>query len=116
MALIAPDHAVFSAGGKTSEVAYRAFARRVVGSTRTPRLKGIEVNGRFGVFFSAEDLSEGLVGQAVDGIFGYEPASATNLMRNMVTFASGGGGGTAKEAPAAKPPGAKPPVDAPKNK
>jgi hypothetical protein len=115
MAFIAPDDPVFSAGGKTSEVAYRAFARRVVGSTRTPRLKGIEVNGRFGVFFSAEDLSEGLVGEAVDGIFGYEPASATNLMRNMVTFASGGGG-TAKEAPAAKPPGVKPPVDAPKNK
>jgi hypothetical protein len=114
MTLIAPDHPVLSAGGKTTEVAYRAFAKRIVGSSRTPRLKTIEVSKRVGVFFSAEDLSEGLVGQAVDGIFGYEPASATDLMRNMVMFASGGG--TAKEVPAVKPAGTKPPVDSPKKK
>jgi hypothetical protein len=101
MNTIAPDHPAFSGGGNGVEVAYRAFARRVVGNTRTPRIKGIEVDKRIAVFFSAEDLSEGLVGQAIDGIFGYEPASATELMRNMVTFASGGG--TRKEPPANAP-------------
>ncbi|MDB5322102.1 MAG: hypothetical protein JWN40_3733 [Phycisphaerales bacterium] len=105
MDLLAPDHPVFSAGGKTAEVSYRAFAKRVVGNARTPRIKGIEVNKRVGVFFSVEDLSEGLVGQAVDGIFGYEPASATELMRNIVMFA--GGGGKAKEAAAVVKPAPK---------
>jgi hypothetical protein len=51
----------------------------------------MEIGGRVAVFFSVEDLSTGLVGQPVDGIYGYEPASATDLMRNMIFYATGGG-------------------------
>jgi hypothetical protein len=91
MKVIEPTHAVFSAGAKTKEVAYRAFARRVIGALQTPRIKGMEIGGRVAVFFSVEDLSTGLVGQPVDGIYGYEPASATDLMRNMIFYATGGG-------------------------
>ena len=36
------------------------------------------------VIFSREDLSAGLVGEPVDGITGYSPASATELMTNIL--------------------------------
>ena len=55
--------------------------------------------GRFGVFYSREDLSTGLVGQSVDGIYGYEPATATRLMRAMLLYAMNDG-----KLPAAAPP------------
>ena len=63
-----------------------------------PQLRGIEINGRLAVIFSKEDLSVGLVGQAVDGIVGYTPETATRLMTRIVKFASGGG-----RPPATKP-------------
>jgi hypothetical protein len=86
-----PSHPVFSAGAKTEEVGYRAFAKRIIGTLRTPRIKGMELNGRIAVFFSAEDLSTGLVGEPVDGVYGYDPESATGLMRNMIFYGTGGG-------------------------
>jgi hypothetical protein len=85
---LAVDHALYD--GKPMEVGYRRFARKsFIGQLKTPRLRGIEVNGRLAVIFSAEDLSVGLVGQAVDGIFGYEPESATALMSCVVRYAAG---------------------------
>jgi len=36
------------------------------------------------VIYSREDLSVGLVGQAVDGIVGYSPATATSLMTRIL--------------------------------
>ncbi len=58
-------------------------------------------------FFSREDLTVGLVGQDVDGIFGYTPESATSLMRNVVLYAAGREPvAAAGDAPqAAAPPG-----------
>jgi hypothetical protein len=47
------------------------------------------VNKRTALFFSAEDLSTGLVGQPVDGILGYDPDSSTKLMARMVLYSSG---------------------------
>ena len=55
-----------------------------------PRLKGVEVGGRTAVLFSREDLTAGMVGQDVDGVFGYTPAVATAIMRNVALYASGG--------------------------
>ena len=63
---------------------YREHAKRVLGSSRAPRLRGIEINGRLAVIYSREDLSAGLVGQAVDGIIGYDPATATALMARIL--------------------------------
>ena len=56
----------------------------------------------------------GLVGQPVDGIIGYDPATATAIMRNIVLYASAGGNAASataptsdsKPAPSPKPPGA----------
>ena len=48
-------------------------------------------NGRLGVIFSREDLSTGLVGHAVDGVIGYDPVTATVLMRNVILYGTGRG-------------------------
>jgi hypothetical protein len=67
---------------------YRAFAHQTVGNLTTPRLRALTINGRPAVFFSAEDLSCGIVGMPVDGIYGYDPASATALVEKLVLFAN----------------------------
>ncbi len=87
---IAPDHALYSAGGeKLAGAAYRDYAQRVVGSAKEPKLQGVERGGRFIILYSREDLSAGLVGQAVDGIIGYDPATATALMTRILHYAAG---------------------------
>ena len=45
----------------------------------------MSVNGKLAVIYSPEDLSGGLVGQPVDGINGYDPATATLLMTRILT-------------------------------
>jgi hypothetical protein len=85
-----PDHPLFSFGDqKAVSIGYRRFARdALVGKLKAPRLRGIQVNGRLAVIFSAEDLSEGLVGQPIDGILGYDPETATSLMSSILQYAS----------------------------
>jgi hypothetical protein len=69
-----------------------------------PRLRGIEVaNGRTGVFYSPEDLSVGLVGMTIDGIYGYDPEDATDLVQNVVMLAMGGAPPRIAAAPPATP-------------
>jgi hypothetical protein len=88
-ATLPPDHPVFAAGGfKIGPIQYRPFSARVLGSLKeTPRIQAIELNGRAAVIFSREDLSAGLVGQAVDGITGYTPQTATELMARIILHA-----------------------------
>jgi hypothetical protein len=88
-----PLHVLYTqVGSKIDEVGYRAFARRVLGEDlKIPRIRGIKINGRIAVFFSAEDLSAGLVGEPVDGIVGYDPDSAALLMEHMILYAETGG-------------------------
>jgi hypothetical protein len=64
-------------------VAYRHFARSRIADLETPRLEGIQIKHRTAVYFSGEDLSVGLVGQQVDGIVGYTPGTALNIMVNI---------------------------------
>jgi hypothetical protein len=86
------DHAIYQ--GAKVPIAYRAFARKtLLGQNDAPRLRGIELNGRVGVIFSPEDLSVGLVGQNVDGIVGYEPATASELMARVIQCGFGRRGG-----------------------
>ena len=80
---------VYNAPLKIKEVSYRRYARKsLVGNAASPRLRGLTVGGRLAVIFSREDLSAGLLGKPVDGIIGYEPQSATDMMTNMVVFAA----------------------------
>jgi hypothetical protein len=86
---IPPDHALYSAGGaKLDEIKFRDYAVRAVGTAREPKLQGVEQNGRYVIVYSREDLSAGLVGQAVDGIIGYDPASATAIMTHVLSYAA----------------------------
>jgi hypothetical protein len=73
------------AGAEIEKVHYRSFARdQLTGVTHLPRLCGVEQNGRIVAYYSREDLSGGLVGQQVDGVLGYDPDSATAIMRNII--------------------------------
>ncbi len=66
-----------------------------------PRLRTILVKDRMAVFFSRDDITEGLLGVMCQTIKGYSPPSAQELLRNIViltsgqTVASAGTGGTA---------------------
>jgi hypothetical protein len=83
------DHPMFSVrADKHATVGYRRFARDTLGSTKSPRLRGIVMGNRIAVFYSPEDLSVGLVGQNVDGILGYDPKSAVDCMTSMVLYAA----------------------------
>mgnify|MGYP005839644419 CR=1 FL=1 len=67
-----------------SFIEYRRFARSRVGAMNDVRLKGVRFSKRWAIVYSPEDLSVGLVGHRVDGIYGYAPATATELMRRIV--------------------------------
>jgi hypothetical protein len=97
------EHKVYTVGGPSlAHVAYRPYARKLLVSGMTaPRLRGIEVKGRPAVFYSPEDLSVGMVGMSVDGIYGYAPEDATDLVENVLFLAMGGA--PPKVAPATKP-------------
>lgn len=72
------------------EVTFRLHARSVLqGDLRSARLRKIDRGNRPGVIFSREDLSGGIVGQPVDGIVGYSPATATQLMGDLLLYAAG---------------------------
>ena len=72
-------------GATIKTIGYRdIYRRQAVGNLKGPRLDAIEQGGRPAIFFSREDLTAGLVGEPVDGIAGYSPQSATEIMRNIV--------------------------------
>jgi hypothetical protein len=106
------EHRVYSVGGdKLTHAAYRQYARRLLSSgMNTPRLRGIEINNRTGVFYSPEDLSVGLVGMSIDGVYGYESDYANDLMENVTLIALGGA--VPPKVATTKP--AEPPKPAPK--
>ena len=102
------DHPVYLLpSAKVTQFGYRRFARKgVVGDLRGPRIKGIKTaaGDRVAVFYSREDLSAGLVGQPVDGIIGYDVATATPIMRNILLYAAVAAKPAGKpSAPAEKP-------------
>jgi hypothetical protein len=68
----------------------RRFAGgKIAGSFGVPRLQAIDIANRHAVFFSVLDLSNGLVGQETDGILGYDPGTASAIMRNLLLYAAG---------------------------
>ena len=91
---LAAGSKVFSAATMSpTAIKWRAYSRKILGGLNAPRIRGIEVgsgkDSRIGVYFSAEDLSVGLVGQPIDGIIGYTPATATELVLDMILSATG---------------------------
>jgi hypothetical protein len=83
------DHAIYRVTDKF-DIGYRPFARsKLTGDLKAGRLRAIDRDGKPAVIYSPEDLSAGLVGQPVDGINGYDPATASRLMINAILYASG---------------------------
>ncbi len=99
--LLSPDdRALTSAGGiptafvrENKNRALRGPEARALGEadTKIPHIRAIEIQGRKAVFISREDLSTALVGEPVDGVNGYTPATAAQLMASMLIFSAGGG-------------------------
>jgi hypothetical protein len=87
LAQLPPDHPAYKIGKPIAAFEYRPYQRKVRGAAHGPRIKGLDVAGRTAVFFSPDDLSVGLVGNSVDGIAGYEPGTATEIMGHLVQFA-----------------------------
>ncbi len=85
-----------------------------------PRVRAIRVDGRNAIYYSREDISGGLVGEPVDGIVGYDPETATAILRNLILHLAGGPSvaTTETERPLQKlqPPGANMPPQKPKKK
>ena len=87
--IIAPDERVYEwvAPFKIAKFDYRKYTRgKLSGKLTSPRVRGIERAGKQRVFYSREDLSAGMLGQPCDGILGYEPDTATAIMRNIVLY------------------------------
>jgi hypothetical protein len=84
-----PDSPVFNLPNVPLDaINYREYAKKLLGDSTKPRICEVIVKGRIVAFFSREDLSAGLVGEQVDGIVGYTPRSATELMRNLILYST----------------------------
>jgi hypothetical protein len=96
---------------------YRQYARaKGLPKLRQPHVAGIKVGTRVAVFYSREDLSGGLVGNQVDGVYGYSPESATEVTKNLILYAAGEQKDKPQPpatAPAAAPAGQPAPAAAP---
>lgn len=85
---------------RIEEVTYRRTAQRMlVGKLKSPQIRSVAQNGKTVLYYSPQDLSVGMVGQDVDGIFGYSPNTATELMRNILLKAGGFGPMASEKAP-----------------
>jgi hypothetical protein len=83
------DNPMFSIGGnKNATASYRRFAKKALGATDAPQIRGLKINDHIGLFFSREDLSCGLVGQPIDGITGYTPASSLEILDSILMYAA----------------------------
>jgi hypothetical protein len=82
------DSPVYTAGkiGPVKSVSYRRFER--AGNPHAPQLRGYAIGDRMAVLYSPEDVSTGLVGEPVDGVAGYDPASATAVVEHAVLYAA----------------------------
>ena len=92
-AVIVADEPVYTwPGFRLNRVDFRRYAQtKLLGNKNVPRVRAIERGGKIRVFYSREDLSFGLVGQPCDGVLGYDAATATDIMRNILLYATYGG-------------------------
>jgi hypothetical protein len=79
-----PTDPIFQTGVPKTDIHYRHYASVVLGRMHAPQLKAMKIGGRNAVFYSRYDLSGGLVGEPVDGIVGYDPASSSEIMSGII--------------------------------
>jgi hypothetical protein len=82
------DHPIYvsevTGGNPIKEVKYRRSPN--LQPVRIPRLRGATSGGKLVAILSSEDLSGGLVGYTTAGLVGYVPASATDIVRNIILW------------------------------
>jgi hypothetical protein len=86
------DHLIYHATGFGGmEIDNDVNYRRAAGlqNVHIPRLRGAKVQGKLVAILSSEDLSSALVGYNIAGLSGYAPASATDLVRNIILWRVG---------------------------
>jgi hypothetical protein len=82
-----PDSSVYSQKEiPITQIGWRRYALDHVADRKHPQLVAVTLGNRIAVFFSRQDLSAGLVGQNVDGIVGYDPKTAADLMASMLLY------------------------------
>ena len=84
-----PEHELYTpfvVGADTVPVEYRKFWILTHGPCSLFRVQALTVGKRLAVFFSADDISSGLLGTSTWGIDGYAPACAEALARNLVLW------------------------------
>jgi len=75
-------------GSNLTQVRYRPYAQQVFAAHETtPRLRGLVIDGQPRVLFSREDISQALLDQPCWGVAGYSPATARQLMANILRHA-----------------------------
>lgn len=98
--IIAPSDAIYTSGKLAApEFRYRTFAQSTVGVSSSPRVRGSKVGSRYGLIYSGDDLSAGLVGNEVDGVRGYTPKAATEIMIRLLRYAQDSPTGKAATQP-----------------
>ena len=75
--LTVPDYAI-------ERTPYRAGTRKRLGMSSRPNLRAVAVEGVLRVLYSREDLTTGLLGYAGVHVDGYTPASAYDIVRNVI--------------------------------
>lgn len=105
-AMLPMSHSIYAPqNNQAIQVRYRAYAiRSLVGQLTQPRLRALTLDERVGVIYSPEDLSAGITGNQIDGIMGYAPATATELVRRVLLYAIGEQGGPKPKVPTAVTP------------
>ena len=66
----------------------RRFEIARIGKSKEVLPRTVNINGRAAVFYSPLDLAAGLVGQPIDGIAGYDPDTAKNIMSGIIAYAA----------------------------
>ncbi len=74
-------------GFDVRSVDYRRTVVFRMGEFHDPRLRAVAIDGRPRVLFSREDLTHGMLGESVWGVFGYDTASARRIMANLLLWA-----------------------------
>jgi len=91
IARLPDDHDIYAAkfdGGRSAikSVTYRRFTTTREPNSSRPRLRAVMQKGKLIAILSADDLSAGIVGYPTDGIAGYSPVSATEIVRNIILW------------------------------
>jgi hypothetical protein len=71
------------------KIGFQAKAEEVLGRRAEAPLETVMIGDRPAVYFSAEDLTFGLLGVNSGTVYGYAPDTATAIMRNIALLASG---------------------------